>query len=294
MLHLLGLPHVQSTVDVDLPEITRRLIRFRNDGPMEQRALEAYGRLCQDRVLPLNIQPQNLGRQSVFPCPGCNSRFRRQFALDAHMRERHPEMLQEEECPRVGCNFRYTTQTQLYSHNYYHHSGRTRRLPCLHHGCERSFGRRGRALRRRHMLRAHNIDTMFPCPDPDCNWVFPTQQSLDQHVTIRHGPGRHRCKLCGFVARTTNDLGDHYRNAHSTIINGRRRYNCHQCPRHYAENRSLYDHILSTHQHARLRCDLNRCFTEFTAQSHLREHHREVHRRNNRYIRTTQVNPRDY
>ncbi|KAI8075203.1 hypothetical protein BC940DRAFT_328797 [Gongronella butleri] len=81
-----GLPTVASTLDVDLAQMTRALVDFRNPhGTTEGRALESYARLCAERALPLTLPAANLNDvPELHEYNECELRFRTIDQLQRH------------------------------------------------------------------------------------------------------------------------------------------------------------------------------------------------------------------
>ena len=128
-----------------------------------------------------------------------------------------------------------------------------------------------------HLKQCLDDKKSFKCKYCDLHWV--SHLSLEMHIVLSHQKINHVCQHCGHSTSQMTALNYHIKTKHDKIYD----FVCHICPKSYARNEELKEHLASSHKIGELKHKCDHCEYSFYTKGRLSNHIKNKHTKTTLY-----------
>ncbi|XP_030385393.1 zinc finger protein 235 [Scaptodrosophila lebanonensis] len=211
--------------------------------------------LCPQRFYKANLLEAHMKEhrgEKPYTCVHCGKAYARSNLLRSHLQEVHIRLKASYPCPHPNCNKMYRAIRSLKYHINQQHGGRQSSsaadvdLNCSLYICDKcgkSYGSQGH-LTRHQWVHVGKHERPFECNH--CAQRFYTKQFLADHLVRRHSSAYiQRCKKCGRIFPSCDDLANHMKELHASATPNI--WKCDTCHKSFSTRSNLRCHQRVVH-----------------------------------------------
>ena len=213
-----------------------------------------------------------------FKCDICDMPFPRGHSLKKHISVVHEKKSLNLICDTCGLVCK--TKTHLTTHVKANHAGSLITDKDINKKCDKcQVEFNDPQIFEDHLKQCldENDKKDFKCKHCDLHWV--SHLSLEMHIVVSHQKIHYVCRHCGHTTSQLTSLNYHIKTKHDKIYD----FVCHICPKSYARNEELKEHLASSHKIGELKHKCAHCEYSFYTKGRLSNHIKNKHTKDTIY-----------